>query len=77
VSGILILFEFSGAERRPTYIGLANSSLGVVNVLGPMVGAWLAGVGFGVLFAVCAAVSFVSWVSMRWWVEEPRRLARS
>jgi MFS family permease len=77
VSGILVLFEFSEPERRPTYIGLANTSLGVVNVLGPMVGAWLAGVDFGILFAACAAISFVSWVSMRWWVEEPRRMART
>jgi MFS family permease len=77
VSGILVLFEFSEPKRRPTYIGLANTSLGVVNVLGPMAAAWLAGVGFGVLFAACAGISFVSWVSMRWWVEEPRRMTRA
>jgi MFS family permease len=77
VSGILVLFEFSEAERRPTYIGLANTSLGVANVLGPMVGAWLAGVGFGHLFCASAVISLVSWVLMRWWVEEPRRNARA
>jgi MFS family permease len=77
VSGILVLFEFSEPKRRPTYIGLANTSLGVINVLGPLLGVWLAGVGFGFLFAACAVISFVSWVSMRWWVEEPRRMARS
>jgi MFS family permease len=77
VSGILVLFEFSEPGRRPTYIGLANTSLGVVNVLGPMVGASLAGVGFSVLFAACAVISFVSWVSMRWWVEEPRRMEQT
>ncbi len=77
VSGILVLFEFSGPERRPTYIGLANTSLGVANVLGPMVAAWLSGAGFGVMFAACAGISLVSWASMRWWVEEPRRIARA
>jgi MFS family permease len=77
VSGILVLFEFSGPERRPTYIGLANTSLGATNVLGPIVGAWLAGVDFGILFAACSLISFVSWVSMRWWVEEPRRTAQA
>jgi len=77
VSGILVLFEFSAPKRRPTYIGLANTSLGVVNVLGPMAAAGLAEVDFGILFAACAGISFVSWVSMRWWVEEPRRMARA
>jgi MFS family permease len=77
VSGILVLFEFSEPKRRPTYIGLANTSLGVVNVLGPMTAAWLAGLDFGVLFAACAGISFVSWVSMRWWVQEPRWAAKT
>jgi MFS family permease len=77
VSGILVLFEFSEPERRPTYIGLANTSLGLVNVVGPLLAVWLAAAGFGLLFAACAAISLVAWVSMRWWVEEPRRKARA
>jgi MFS family permease len=72
VSGILVLFEFSEPERRPTYIGLTNTSLGLVNVVGPLLAVWLAGVGFGLLFAACAVVSLVAWASMRWWVQEPR-----
>lgn len=72
VSGILVVFEFSEGERRPTYIGLTNTSLGLVNVVGPLVAVWLAGVGFELLFATCSAISFVAWVSMRWWVKEPR-----
>jgi MFS family permease len=77
VSGILVLFEFSEPQRRPTYIGLTNTSLGLVNVAGPLLAVWLAGVGFELLFAACAVISFVAWVSMRWWVQEPRWSAKT
>ena len=42
VSGILVVMEFSPAEKRPTYAGLTNTSVGVVSMLGPLFGAWLA-----------------------------------
>ena len=77
LSGTMIVFEFGDEDERPTYIGLTNTSLGLVNVVGPLLAVWLAGVGFGLLFAACAVISFVAWVSMRWWVEEPRRRARA
>jgi MFS family permease len=77
VSGLLVVFEFSEGERRPTYIGLTNTSLGLVNVVGPLLAVWLAGVGFDLLFAACAGISFVAWVSMRWWVQEPRWAAKA
>jgi MFS family permease len=72
VSGILVVLEFSGPERRPTYLGIANTSLGVVYVAGPLVGAWLAGIGFEWLFAASAAISGAAFVAMHWWVREPR-----
>lgn len=76
VSGILVVLEFSEPARRPTYAGIANSSLGVTGMAGPLVGAWLASSGFGLLFALSAVLSLAALVAMRWWVPEPRWASR-
>ncbi len=76
VSGILVVLEFCVPARRPTYAGIANTSLGVVGMLGPLVGAWLASAGFGLLFALSAVLSLAAFVAMRWWVPEPRWASR-
>lgn len=72
VSGILVILEFSAPERRPTYVGLANTSAGAAGALAPMLGAALAGVSYSLLFAISAGVSLAALVLMRWWVREPR-----
>lgn len=72
VSGILVVMEFSGPERRPTYIGLANTGAGIVNAIAPLLGALLASVGYSWLFALGAVVNLISMVAMRAWVQEPR-----
>ena len=72
VSGILVVMEFSTPERRPTYIGLANTGVGLVSVLAPLFGALLATIGYGWLFGLSAVASFVAFPLMRWWVREPR-----
>ncbi len=72
VSGILVVLEFSEPQRRPTYVGMANTAVGLVSVVAPLLGAWLAGIGYGWLFAASAATSLVALVAMRWWVQEPR-----
>lgn len=74
VSGIPISMEFSSAEKRPTYMGLTNSSVGVVSMGGPLLGAWLALIGFNWLFAASAFVSLLALVTFRWRVREPRLL---
>jgi MFS family permease len=71
-SGILVALEFSEPERRPTYAGLTNTFVGLSNIGAPLVGAWLAGVGYSWLFGVGAAVNLVALAAMRWWVREPR-----
>ncbi|MGD2040925.1 MAG: MFS transporter [Anaerolineae bacterium] len=76
VSGILVVLEFCEPQRRPTYVGLTNTAVGLVGVTGPLVAAWLAGVDYGLLFAICAAISLMAWVAMRWWVQEPRWAGR-
>lgn len=72
VSGILVVFEFSVPERRPTYVGLANTSVGVAGSLAPLAAAGLAGISYNLLFAISALISVFSLILMRWWVQEPR-----
>jgi MFS family permease len=71
-SGVLVALEFSSPARRPTYVGIANTTAGLANVIAPMLGAWLAGAGYGWTFAVSSAAALAAWVAMRWVVQEPR-----
>jgi len=71
-SGLLVTLEFSGPEQRPTYVGIANSSVGLVNVAAPLAGAWLATIGYDALFTASAAASLAGLVALHWAVREPR-----
>jgi len=71
-SGLLVTMEFSAPEQRPTYVGIANSSVGLVNMAAPLAGAWLATIGYGPLFAASAAASLVGLGALHWTVREPR-----
>jgi MFS family permease len=73
VSGILIVMEFSGPERRPTYVGIANTGVGVVGVVAPLLGTVLTRAGYGLLFAASAACYLATLILFHWWVREPRR----
>ena len=72
VSGILVVMEFCESGRRPTYTGLANTAVGLVSTLAPLLGAWLAGIGYHWLFALSAAINLAALAALRWWVQEPR-----
>ncbi|MDX1663320.1 MAG: MFS transporter [Candidatus Promineifilaceae bacterium] len=72
VSGILVVLEFAPAGRRPTYVGLANTGVGVVGVTAPLVGAGLAALGFDLLFVLSAAAALASLLVLRFAVQEPR-----
>jgi MFS family permease len=72
VSGILIVMEFTTAEKRPTYAGLTNTSVGLVNSLAPLIGTSLAGVSYSWLFALGGLVNFLSALLLWFWVKEPR-----
>jgi len=72
VSGMLVIMEFSPPEKRPTYAGIANSSVGVVSMIGPLIGAWLAINGYSILFALSAIIALIAFVALHWWVKEPR-----
>jgi MFS family permease len=72
VSGILVVLEFSEPQRRPTYVGIANTTVGMVSIAAPLLGAWFASVNYGWLFAAGAALNLVAMLAMHWWVKEPR-----
>ena len=77
VSGILVVMEFCPPAKRPTYAGLANTSVGVIGSLGPLAGAALAPLGYGWLFGFAAGFSLVALAVLRAWVKEPRYHAPS
>lgn len=75
VSGVLINMEFSRPENRPTYVGIANTTMGIGNVLAPLVGAVLALAGYNLLFILSAMFGFAALITLATAVQEPRRQA--
>jgi MFS family permease len=78
ISGISIVYEFTDAENRPTYIGLANTIPGVAGSIAPLIGGWLAAtVSYQAMFIVSAVIGVVSWILLRFSVHEPRKVKSS
>jgi len=78
ISGISIVYEFTEAENRPTYIGLANTIPGVAGSIAPLIGGWLAGaMSYQSMFILSAVIGAVSWVILRFGVREPRKINHS
>lgn len=75
LSGIMITFEFSAPDVRPTYIGLNNTVVGVAAGIAPLIGGWLAGaIGYHTLFAVAFVIGMVGLALLHWSVREPRQI---
>lgn len=72
VSGILVVLEFAPAGRRPTYVGLTNTAVGLASIAAPLVGAWLASANHDWLFAASALFNLAGLIALRWWVRDPR-----
>lgn len=72
VSGILVVMEFCAPEKRPTYVGLTNTGVGIVSLLAPLAGAALASQNTDWLFGLCALVYLLAFVVLHWLVQEPR-----
>jgi MFS family permease len=72
VSGILVVLEFSRAEKRPTYAGLANTAVGMASLVAPLIGAVLAGLSYGLLFGISAGITLAGLVLLHFRVVEPR-----
>jgi len=75
LSGIMIVFEFTTPERRPTYIGLNNTVIGVFSAVMPMIGGWLAkDYDYPTMFAIALIFGIIALVLLRFWVREPRQI---
>lgn len=72
VSGLLIVMEFTSRSRRPTYVGIANTAVGIANLAAPLLGGWLALSGYGLLFAVSAGIGVISLILLITMVQDPR-----
>lgn len=77
VSGILIALEFSAPQDRPSYIGIANTSLGLGSIIAPLLGGWLALSGYDLVFIASACMDLLALAVMHWAVKEPRGRTRA
>ncbi len=76
VSGTLITMEFSAPAQRPTYIGIANTAVGIANAIAPLVGGWLTSFDYNWVFVGSAGLNLLALFLMRWYVEDPRQLVQ-
>jgi MFS family permease len=75
ISGVSIVYEFTDAETRPTYIGLANTLPGVAAGIAPLIGGWMAGaISYQAMFILATAIGAISWALLRFAVREPRKM---
>jgi MFS family permease len=73
LSGIMIVFEFCEPERRPTYIGMNNTVMGVVAAVTPLLGGWLViTIGYQSMFLISFLIGLAGLALLRWMVREPR-----
>ncbi len=74
ISGTAIVYEFTEAENRPTYIGLANTIPGIAGAIAALMGGWLAGaIGYQAMFILAAIIGTISVVLLRFAVRDPRQ----
>lgn len=71
-SALLVVMEFCEPQRRPTYVGITSTSVGLVGIVAPLLAATLATASYEWLFAACVLVNILALILMRWWVREPR-----
>jgi MFS family permease len=73
ISGSALVYEFSAAEDRAVYLGLANTIPGLVGALAPLLGGFLGGLlGYPMLFAISSVVALAGWAVYRFGVNDPR-----
>ncbi len=74
MSGMMIVFELSAPDVRPTYIGLSNTLVGTISAAAPMVGGWLAELsGYRAVFVVSCVIELTGLMLLHHLVQEPRR----
>lgn len=73
-SSLNIVLEFCSPADRPTFIGLANTLVGIVITIAPLLGGLLANLlGFQPLFVFAAVIGLLGASLLFFWVREPRR----
>ena len=72
ISHLNIVLEFALPEDQPTFIGLTNTLLAPVVFLAPILGGWVADIGFDQLFALMLACGVAGGLLLQFWVREPR-----
>jgi MFS family permease len=72
VSGSMSALEYATPDRRPTYVGIANSAMGVIYMAGPLLAVGLVSAGYGLIFALSAAFNLLALVALVAWVQDPR-----
>jgi len=74
VSGLLIALEFSAPAQRPTYVGISNTAAGIASAFAPLIGGYLASIGFQLLFIACIVVGGCALVWLVIGVRDPRHV---
>jgi MFS family permease len=78
LSGFTLVFGFSTPAERPTYIGVANTTLAPIAALGPLAAGWLAELaGYGALFVVLLLIGLGGLIALHWGVRVPNRAERA
>ncbi|MXX82520.1 MAG: MFS transporter [Chloroflexi bacterium] len=72
ISHLNIVLEFALPEDQPTFIGLTNTLLAPVVFLAPIIGGWVADIGFEPLFALMLVCGVIGGALLQFWVKEPR-----
>ncbi len=72
---MLFILEFCQPDVRPTYIGVANTTIGIFGTVAPLIGGWLAQTaGYSPLFVVSTIVTVTGLAWTVGLVKEPRKL---
>jgi MFS family permease len=74
LTGFTLVFSFSTPTERPAYIGVANTALAPVAIVGPLLAGWLAEVGgYNALFVVLGAIGLLGMALLHWGVNAPAK----
>lgn len=73
-SGVMLTLEFAPPGRQPTYAGLVNTTLGIVGVTAPLLGAWLASFDFRLLFLLSVGLTLMGFLLFVLLVRDPRHI---
>ena len=69
LSGFTMVMGFSNPAERPTYIGVANTAMAPITIVGPLMAGWLAELaGYNTLFIVLTVIAISGLAMLHWQV---------